>query len=106
MCPIDDIISSQFSLSIIVVWLIDKLKDAKWFPWLNADSAGANRVVAIILAGITGLGIHTMFDTSNGVLTISGLRMESLIHNGFSWIFSYATQQSIFKVNELTKEKK
>lgn len=44
-------------VQVIAVWVIQKLKAAKWFPLLTQNSATVNRVVAYVTALATTAGI-------------------------------------------------
>lgn len=44
-------------LQVIAVWVIQKLKEAKWFPLLTQNSATVNRIVAYLTALATTAGI-------------------------------------------------
>jgi hypothetical protein len=44
-------------VQVIAVWVIQKLKAAKWFPLLTQNSATVNRIVAYVTALTTTAGI-------------------------------------------------
>jgi hypothetical protein len=44
-------------VQVIAVWVIQKLKAAKWFPLLTQNSATVNRIVAYVTALATTAGI-------------------------------------------------
>ena len=57
----------QFTASTMVVWVIDMLKRANWFPWMTADTGAINRAAAVIGAAATAVGIHMTLEPSTTV---------------------------------------
>lgn len=51
------VLAHQAGIGALAVYLIQILKDAKWFPWLNANSTALNRWLGIGIAVATSLGI-------------------------------------------------
>ena len=82
-------------IQAIAVWLIQKLKQSKAFPWLTQNSAIANRIVAFGIAFIAAAGITYRWNAAQGVLTINGL-MWSTIEQGL-W-----TAGAALVTNEIT----
>ena len=93
----DQSLQNQLILNAIIVGLMQHLKNSKWFPWLHAESEKLNRWVAIILAGLASLGVHSNFDRASGVLTITGLTTATIVPGIYNWIVSFISQQVIFK---------
>jgi hypothetical protein len=92
-----DIVTTQITASALVVYGLELLKNASWFPWINRSSDAVNRIVAGILAVATALGIHTKFDPQHGTLLITGLTLASVAHFGFDWLRSFVFQEMIYK---------
>lgn len=94
---------NQLMLNAICISAIQHVKNSKWFPWLSAETERLNRFVAIIVSGATAFGIHTSFDHSNGVLTITGLTLATIGTGIYNWGSSYITQQVLYKATVATK---
>jgi hypothetical protein len=90
------ILTNQVVVSSIIVGLLQWLKKAPWFPLLSKETQNLNRVIAILLSFLAALGVHTTF--ANGVLTVTGLTTMGILTAGYNWIFSFVTQQGLFKL--------
>lgn len=97
----ESLILSQIGSSALVVFLLQKAKESKWFPFLTTETAKLNRVVAVIAAGLVSVGVHTTFDKSAGTLVITGLTVSGILHGLWAWLNSYAVQHSIYKVTTI-----
>ena len=75
------------------------LKKAEWFPWINSQTDRANRLIAVALAGLAALGISFTFDAGTGVMTVAGLKLETILGGGWAWLKSYATQEFIYRAS-------
>ena len=94
----DSAFGNQVLLNAIIVAALQWLKNSKWFPWLSAETEKANRIIAVLLAGAAALGVHTNFDHTTGVLTITGLTLATIWSGLYNWLVSFVTQQTLFKV--------
>ncbi len=92
-----DLIGGQITGSAIIVYLLQVLKNWRWFSWLDATTDRRNRIVAIALAGLTALGIHAQFDATGGVLTITGLTLAGIADGLWDWIRSFVIQELIYR---------
>lgn len=79
----EDILGTQVAASAIIVWIIQKLKGAKWVPFITQDSGALNRIIAVLGAAATTAGIHFSFDTTGGVLTVTGVTLMNV--GIFAW---------------------
>jgi hypothetical protein len=66
-------------VQVIAVWLIQKVKAARWFPWLTENSATANRIVAYAIALLSTAGITWQWQAAQGELIIKGLMWSTII---------------------------
>jgi len=81
----DSALTGQLVLAAVSSWAIQKIKSSKWFPWITMESQKLNRWVGGLVAFAASAGIVVSFDTTGGVLTISGLTLVALRH--FAWRF-------------------
>lgn len=80
---------STSALSVAIIqWF--KNSDLPIFKVFSQDSAGLNRLVSWIAAGIAGVGIHYHYDPALGALTITGLTAATLWATGVATAKSYA----------------
>lgn len=91
-----DQLSSTVTLSAVIVFVLQLAKNNKYIP-LHTGTDRANRIIAIALSGIAALGIHHTYDATAGVLTISGLTLDSILHGGFEWLRSFAVQEWMYR---------
>lgn len=90
-------ISTQLVASSIAVWVIQIIKKSKYFPWITAQTGRLNRVVAVVVSGLTAVGIHVTFDHSSGVLTISGLTAAGIVVGFGTWLKSFVMQELVYQ---------
>lgn len=88
-------VENQVIFNAIIVAALQWLKNAKWFPWLSAETAKLNRVIAILASGAAAIGVHSTF--VGGVLTITGLSWAVIGPGLYNWLQSFVFQQLIFK---------
>ncbi len=82
------------------------MKGSRFFPFLNdTNTARANRVMAIALAGLAALGIEHQYAYADGVLTLtlSGLTIWSVLAHLKVWLVSYGCQQMPYHVMKRTE---
>ena len=92
---------TQFSASAVVVWGLNLLKKSAWCPFISFESDKINRLVAVLAAILVGLGVHAEFDQAAGILTVTGLTIQGLVHNSLACLQSYAVQQGMFRISQL-----
>lgn len=88
---------SQLTLSAIIVWVIEHLKGASWFPVLTPESTEKfKRVVGAIVAGLAAVGVSYQYDPTLGVLTIKGLTIASIGNFAWTWMQNFVMQQGVY----------
>jgi hypothetical protein len=97
-------LASQITTGAAVVWLIQYLKNANWFPWLRIDTDVLSRIVAVILAAASASGIIVAYGWANSTLTFSasGLTPE----HAFQFLWKIATSLTIQELVYRTAVKK
>lgn len=98
---ISNVAMTQFTSSAVVVFLMQKLKSAKWFPLVEQGRATLNRVVSIVAAAAVSLGIEWSWtkDASTGThtLIIMNIGIWTLLHGGWHWLNQYALQETVYQ---------
>lgn len=104
MDPTASVLFSHFTSAALVVYLIQVLKNAKWFPWLQAGGQiWAKRIVSILgaLAAHTGISYawHSIASTTGGyqlVITIPPLPF--IAEFVWRWAGQYVMQEGWYKM--------
>jgi hypothetical protein len=102
--PSASVLFSHFTSAALVVWLIQVLKNAKWFPWLqNEGQIWTKRLVSIAgaLAAHTGINYawHSLAAASGGyqlIVTIPPLQI--VLQFVWRWAGQYALQHGYYSM--------
>jgi len=92
-----DPITTQVTLSAIIVWLLQYLKGASWFPIKAEATTAVLRTLGAVAAMLAAVGITVAFDKEAGVLTIAGLTQANLIAVGIASVKGLIYQELIYK---------
>ena len=87
-----NIVSSQFAACALVVWLMEYLKLAKWFPLLDVNAKGLHTLISALGAAITASALHFAYDTEKGVFTIVGITAWNIAHLCWAVLVQFAGQ--------------
>lgn len=88
---------STFTSSAIVVYAMQRLKQAKWFPLVQADRAKLNRLFSIGAAAIGAMSVEWVWDPSVRSLTIHIPTLWVAIVGLWHWLNHYAMQETIYQ---------
>lgn len=96
-----DAIITQLAASGVLVPLLQWAKRSKLVPWLTMETAKLNRLVAVLWATITTVGIHASFDSVTGTLTINGLGdlVKHPLHFAVYFVAQIAMQQNFYRLS-------
>lgn len=95
---------THFTSAAIVVYAMNKLKTAKWFPLLQKDWTWINRGFSMFVAFAVSIGIHYTWtaDTIGGGHTLT-LQIPTLAVLGLSiwhWLNQYAMQETLHQITK------
>ena len=94
-----DSLYTQLTLSAIATWALERVKDSPYFPWISQHTKALNRVLAVLLSGLTSLGV-TFTGTGDwqaGGTFIVTIPAASLILLGlWHWLQSFVLQQMVY----------
>jgi hypothetical protein len=62
-----DSVAHSTGLIIATVWILQFLKKAPWFSWLNADSSTATQIVSTVIAFLSAIAVQISFTGNAGV---------------------------------------
>lgn len=88
---------STFTSSAIVVYLMQRLKQASWFPLVQADRAKLNRLFSIGAAAIGAMSVEWVWDPSVRSLTIHIPTLWVAVVGLWHWLNHYAMQETIYQ---------
>ena len=80
--------------AFVVIFVIQKLKKAKWFPWLKENQAWVSRAVSVGVAIVTGLGISYAWNSTAGTLAINGLQWAVIGPKIWTCLGQFASQEA------------
>jgi formate/nitrite transporter FocA (FNT family) len=83
------------------VFLIQKLKQSKKFPWLTQNSALANRAVAFAIAFLAAAGITYQWDAAQGQLIINGLMFSTVVQGLWTAAAGIITNELVYMVVQI-----
>jgi len=101
MAPAETVLGGTITASAVSVFIINLFKNAKWFPWLSAQSKVAARLWALALSAAAAAGIDVTF--LHGTLTITGLTLTGILTAGWMWLKSFAVQEWIYQSTKQAK---
>lgn len=96
--------TNEWGASVVYAWLISSglefLKRQRWFTPVSEKTAWVTqRLLGIVTAAATALGIHWSFDVTTGVLTISGLLFGSITAAGFETLRQFVFQEILYRTS-------
>src|SRR5215468_9891679 len=96
----DTAFGHQTGFAFVTVYLINILKDSKWFPWLNTEADKINRMVSVVVALLTAAGVKIAMDGniwSGGVLTIHFPSAWDLVDTLMHFATQFGLQEMIYQ---------
>jgi hypothetical protein len=90
---------SVFTSSAVSVWLMQWLKNSKWFPLLKEGQAALNRTAAVVVAFLSSLGVHFVWDGTAHTLLITGLTLSGIGAMAWHFINQMAAQETIYQMS-------
>lgn len=91
-------------VQVIAVWLIQRLKQANWFPWLTQNSALASRVVAYAIALLTAAGITWQWNAAQGQLIINGLMWMTIVQGLWTAAAGLVTNEMAYMLLQIKQQ--
>ena len=89
-----DQLSTGMLVSVLMTEVVQMVKQSDHFKWFTMETEKANRLLGILVAFLTGLGIHMQFDVVSGQLVVTGLVPAVLGHAALQW----AQQQVYYRL--------
>jgi hypothetical protein len=90
-------LSAQVVVSAVIVYVLQLAKKSPLVPWMTCETDTINRVVAVLAALCSSLGIHFSFNAAAGTLVIAGLSLANIGGFAWHWLTAFVSQQLIFQ---------
>lgn len=98
---VSNILATQITSSACIVYIMQRLKSASWFPLVETGKAKLNRAVSVAAAFFSAVGISWSWslDQSSGThtLIIAGIGFYAVLHGAWHWLNQYAMQELIYQ---------
>jgi len=91
-------------VQVVAVWVIQKLKQANWFPLLTQNSALANRIVAYAIALLAAAGITWQWNGAQGQLIINGLMWQTVIQGLWTAAAGLITNEMTYALLQIKEQ--
>lgn len=94
---------THFTSAAIVVYFMNKLKSARWFPLVQKDRVWLNRAFSMVVAFAVSIGIHYTWAASpDGThqITIMIPTWTALALGVWHWLNQYAMQETLHQVTK------
>ena len=90
---------SQITLGAVMSWILQALKNAKWFPILQQDGTKvANIIAAIISSGVAITGLTYVYDPQAHTLLIQNFGLALVANAVWHWLTQYVMQEGWYQV--------
>jgi hypothetical protein len=89
---------THFTSSAVVVYAMNKLKAASWFPLLQEGKVWLNRGVSMVTAAAIALAINYTWNPSTRLLTITIPTLTGLLLAFWHWLNQYVMQETLHQV--------
>jgi hypothetical protein len=101
---VSNIFMTQFTSSAVVVYIMQKLKNAKWFPILEHGQATVSRLFSIGAAGAVAMGINYTWNPQTRGLLITLPTLYGALVGAWHWLNQFALQETVYQatVNKIS----
>jgi hypothetical protein len=97
---VPNIAITEFTTSAVVVWLLQKLKSATWFPLVQQGKTWLNRIASIVLAGVGAIGVSYTWspDPAGGhMLSVAIPTLSVAALGAWHWLNHFVMQETIYQ---------
>lgn len=95
----EDIFSNQLVIAAVSSWLMEKLKDSKYFPLITTETERLNKLFAATVAALATAGIlvTTNWDGSTFTFSIANLTLPTVGAFLWHWVGQYVYMKFAYK---------
>lgn len=93
-------ITQQAAIAMIAVWILELIKRWSKIPWVSANTSKANRLVSVVMAVASGIGITFAWHGSfidGGQLIITVPSAADLLHLAYNIVFAAGAQEAFYR---------
>lgn len=94
---VSNIFVTQFTSSALVVYAIQKLKNASWFPWLQHGSATVSRLFSMAAAAAVAIGINYTWNPQTRGLLITVPTISAGLIGLWHWLNQFALNETLYQ---------
>jgi hypothetical protein len=87
----------SLTVSALVPHALEFLKAAPWFPFVQPHARRLNRIMAVLVAIATSIGVSWSFNQEAGTLTITGLRLTEILPLAAQAVANFVTQEVVYR---------
>jgi hypothetical protein len=95
-----NIVLSTFTSSAVSVAVINWLKASKYFPWITKEKTALLRIISIIAASASGVGINYLWNPVDHSIVVSGLTLANGGALLWALIRHFAMNETIFQATK------
>jgi hypothetical protein len=101
---VSNVVMTQFTSSAVVVYVMQKLKNAAWFPLLKQGSATISRVFSVVAAALVAVGINYTWNPATRGLLVTIPTLAGFALGLWHWLNQFALQETVYQatVNKIS----
>jgi len=92
----ENVVMTQVTLSAVTVAVINWLKASPYFPWITKEKVALVRVLSVLGAALTSVGIAWVWDPAAHSLTITGLSLAAIGAFGYAALKSFVMNEVLY----------
>jgi hypothetical protein len=93
------LVVSQLTLGAVFSWLLEALKNAKWFPILQQDGTKVANTLAGVISSIVAItGLTYVYDPTAHTLLIQNFGLALVGNAVWHWLTQFVMQQGWYEV--------
>jgi hypothetical protein len=96
----NNVVLTTFTSSAVSVAVINWLKSSKYFPWITKEKIALLRILSVLAAAASGVGINYIWSATDHSLLVSGLTLAN--GGAFAWALlkHFAMNETIFQATK------
>ena len=94
---VSNVAMTEFTSSAVVVFAMQKLKTAKWFPLIQDGRVWVNRLISIGGAGIVAIGVNYTWSPETRGLLITVPTLSAALVALWHWLNQYALNETLYQ---------
>lgn len=96
----ENLVLTQFTMSAIIVTVINWLKASRYFPWITKEKTTLLRLLSVLGAAATSVGITWAWNPAAHSMTITGLTLTAVLMLLWTVVKSFAMNEVVFQATK------